>query len=224
MNWTCPKSRQLRYALCYKCNYIYLDNERIRAAEYREGRLIYSAIINLDGASKKMRKIVVWLAMVGAFSSQAHAQMGNFADSFMKGYRDADAMQRQTQMHDEQMRLLRLQRQELEERQRERERLYEEMAEQRRASEALRRTAAEKEVPRDQQAAEQKAAQQWYQEIANFKKYAKANEGMDYDDPTLHRLWDGEVRRLAALDENNDKDGFWFLSQAHKNVKTLLKR
>lgn len=70
--------------------------------------------------------------------------------------------------------------------------------------------------------AEQKSLDDWYQQIADFKKHAKSNESIDYDDPTLGTMWDREVKRLANLPENQDKEAFWFLSEAHKNVKKTL--
>lgn len=72
--------------------------------------------------------------------------------------------------------------------------------------------------------AEQKSVDEWHRQIADFKKFAKATDNINYDDPTLSAMWDKEVRRLAALPENGAKDGVWFLSEAHKSVKKIVSR
>lgn len=84
------------------------------------------------------------------------------------------------------------------------------------------KAAKKKVAEQKKKTAEQKSLDNWYSLIADFKKHAKSNDSIDYDDPTLGTMWDREVQRLGGLPENEDKSAFWFLSEAHKNVKKTL--
>lgn len=70
--------------------------------------------------------------------------------------------------------------------------------------------------------AQQQANQQWQWEINRFLKTVKRSEGIDYRDEKnkhLNNSLDGMVKMLAADPENADKDGEWFLEEAHRLTK-----
>lgn len=66
---------------------------------------------------------------------------------------------------------------------------------------------------------EQHAEQLWQWEINRFMRMVKRNEGIDYTDSILNAALDVAVKDLANKPENADKDGEWFLTEAHKLVK-----
>lgn len=62
--------------------------------------------------------------------------------------------------------------------------------------------------------------QRWAYEINRFYRKVQREEGIDYGDSIkLNTALDTEVKRLANLKDNADKDGPWFLAEAHKAVK-----
>lgn len=68
---------------------------------------------------------------------------------------------------------------------------------------------------------DQTADQRWEWEVGRFFKKVKREEGIDYADSiSLNGAIDAEVKRLAALKENETKPSTWFLEEAHKVVKT----
>jgi hypothetical protein len=59
--------------------------------------------------------------------------------------------------------------------------------------------------------------------IAEVKADVREKDGVDYDNnPMLLRNWDLKVRALAADPANAGKPSKWYLSEAHKQVKTEL--
>lgn len=69
---------------------------------------------------------------------------------------------------------------------------------------------------------DQAAQQRWKYECGRFFREIANAEGVDYKGkPVLWAALDAEVKRLAALEENADKPGLWFLQQAHGNVRAL---
>lgn len=69
----------------------------------------------------------------------------------------------------------------------------------------------------------QTGEQRWQWEIERFFRRVFRTEGIDYaDSRRLNGALDTEVKRLAGLKENEDKNSQWFLEEAHKNVKASL--
>lgn len=72
---------------------------------------------------------------------------------------------------------------------------------------------------------EQLAQQRWDWEVKHFIKDIRRNEDIDYDKPLLGAALDTAVKALANLKDaqgnlvHADKDGDWFLAEAHKQVK-----
>lgn len=72
---------------------------------------------------------------------------------------------------------------------------------------------------------EQLAQQRWDWEVKHFIKDIRRNEGVDYDKPLLGAALDTAVKSLATQKDaqgnlvHGDKDGEWFLSEAHKQIK-----
>jgi hypothetical protein len=67
---------------------------------------------------------------------------------------------------------------------------------------------------------EQAQKQAWLNSIEAFKRGPALKDGVDYDkDPAKMAEWDRAVRFLATDPANADKDGQWFLSEAHAMVK-----
>lgn len=66
---------------------------------------------------------------------------------------------------------------------------------------------------------EQAAKSRWQWECDNFFRTTAKTDSVDYKaNPRLWAALDSEVKRLGALEENNDKPGVWFLEEAHKVV------
>jgi hypothetical protein len=61
----------------------------------------------------------------------------------------------------------------------------------------------------------------WQDNIKNFIQMVKIIEGFDYyasENSNLFTAFDNEVKRLGNDVKNADKDGYFFLRTAHKNV------
>ncbi len=73
-----------------------------------------------------------------------------------------------------------------------------------------------------QDSEQQTATQEWHFTVKQFMKSAKASDGIDYAaDQTLNSELDMFTKALASDPKNADRDGDWFLNEAHKRVLTL---
>lgn len=85
------------------------------------------------------------------------------------------------------------------------------------------RTQTKAEIAAEQN--DQLAQQRWQWEIKHFIKDVIRNEAIDYNKPLLSAALDVAVKNLAAATDaqgnllNGDRDGEWFLAEAHKQVK-----
>ena len=100
------------------------------------------------------------------------------------------------------------------------------MAEYNRQRDALVRQQTKAEIADDQN--EQLSRQRWQWEVKHFIKDISRNEGIDYNRPLLNAALDTAVKALAAETDaagnliNVNKEGDWFLQEAHKRVKEEL--
>jgi hypothetical protein len=58
----------------------------------------------------------------------------------------------------------------------------------------------------------------WVNEQRAFIQQAFRETGVNYMNPEQHAVWNDWVKRLADDPKNADKDGMWFLEQAHKKA------
>jgi hypothetical protein len=89
---------------------------------------------------------------------------------------------------------------------------------------ALIRQQTKAEIAAEQES--QLAEQRWSWEIKRFVKDVARDEGIDYNKPMLNAALDTAVKSLARDANGNlingDKDGEWFLQEAHRLVKAEL--
>lgn len=117
------------------------------------------------------------------------------AAGLMDGFMQGYNNGQEIQLRDEQIKTLRMQRQLIEE---------------------------QRKAPSEQQPSKADV-EQWWHDVAAFKKYVKANEGIDYDaNLSWNDALDAEIKRLANDPKNAQQDSTWFLVEAHKNVKRRL--